>query len=97
VDEFWGAGKRLRNVQYFIEPPAVDRALLRRLGPPPFASESMSVYDRLSAVYEQVSDVALALAYATDESELVALSGTEQPEEEDEESPEAGAGNEGQM
>lgn len=74
VDAFWGAGKHSRNVQYFIEAPGIDRALLRRLGPPPFATESMTIYDRLSAIYEQVSSAALSLAYATDESELQSLS-----------------------
>lgn len=66
VDEFWGANKRPQNVHYRIEPPAIDRALLRRLGPPPFAQDSSVIYETLSAIYTQVSNATLAMAYATD-------------------------------
>lgn len=66
VDEFWGANKRPRHVHYRIEPPSIDRALLRRLGPPPFTQDSSAIYETLSDIYTRVSEAALALAYATD-------------------------------
>jgi len=70
VDEFWGATKRVKQLQYRIEPPAIDLALLRRLGPPPFPQASTEVYDHLAAIYRRVSEQALALAYATDPEAL---------------------------
>ncbi len=63
IDRFWGKSKPLREFPHFIAPPAIDVALLRRLGPPPFSVDGETVSDRLSDVYHTVTAAALAVAY----------------------------------
>ena len=64
IDDYWGSAKALDGLQHLVAPPAVELALLRRLGPP-LSDHSLQVYDQLAQVYRQVSEQALALAYAT--------------------------------
>lgn len=64
LDLFWGEGGKLADLHHFIAPPSVRLALLRRLGRPPFAADSIETYDALAQIYAQVSDQALTLAYA---------------------------------
>ena len=64
LDDYWGNPKALDGLQHPVAPPAVELALLRRLGPP-LSDHSLQVYDQLAQVYRQVSEKALALAYAT--------------------------------
>lgn len=64
IDNYWGQGKRLADLHHHINPPTIRLALLRRLGHPPFPTDSLETYDRLVALYEQVSQAALNLAYA---------------------------------
>ena len=63
IDRFWGKSKPLREFPHFIAPPAIDLALLRRLGPPLFSTDEEAVSDRLSDVYHMVTEVALSVAY----------------------------------
>jgi uncharacterized Zn finger protein len=64
IDTFWGASKKLSTLHHHIAPPPIKLALLRRLGHPPFPTESIETYDQLSQIYQQVTEEALALAYA---------------------------------
>ena len=68
LDEYWGNRHLLKQFHHHIAPPAVELALLRRLGPPVASDEGMAVYERLVAVYRRVTEAALALAYASDEA-----------------------------
>jgi uncharacterized Zn finger protein len=69
IDNFWGRGKQLADLHHHISPPPIRLALLRRLGHPPFRTESLETYDQLVAVYEAVSGAALALAFAPEVEE----------------------------
>lgn len=69
IDRFWGKSKPLREFPHFIAPSAIDLALLRRLGPPPFSTDGQAVSDRLSDVYHTVTAIALAVAYDEDPDE----------------------------
>ncbi|MEZ4656081.1 MAG: hypothetical protein R2911_00745 [Caldilineaceae bacterium] len=62
--DFGGFGLRFRELHHHIEPPAIDLALLRRLGPPSFVPQGPQAYEALAQIYRQVSEQALALAYA---------------------------------
>lgn len=66
LDRFWGAPKRLKHIHHQIETPEIDLILLRRLGPPPFHQGSIELYEQLEALYRQVSERAIALAYTAD-------------------------------
>ncbi|MDI9548426.1 MAG: hypothetical protein QM346_12595 [Chloroflexota bacterium] len=63
---FWGSARAQEEYRPFIVPPAVELALLRRLGPPAFTHASIDAYETLAEIYRQVSREALALAYAAD-------------------------------
>jgi len=63
---FWGSGRAQEEYRPFIIAPAVELALLRRLGPPTFTHASIDAYETLAEIYRQVSREALALAYAAD-------------------------------
>ena len=69
IDNFWGRGKQLADLHHHISPPPIRLALLRRLGHPPFRTDSLETYDQLVAVYEAVSGAALALAFAPEVEE----------------------------
>ena len=63
IDTFWGRSQDLRAMQYYINPPLIRLALLRRLGPPPFPQDSLEAYQRLAEIYQEVSEKALELAF----------------------------------
>lgn len=69
IDNFWGVSKQLADLHHHIAPPTIRLALLRRLGHPPFRSDSLETYDQLVAAYERVSREALALAFAPEPDE----------------------------
>jgi uncharacterized Zn finger protein len=73
VDElarFWVAGPDLADFRVKVAAPAVNLALLKRLGPPPVEAAARrprdggSPMDRLSATYTAITDAALEKAYA---------------------------------
>ncbi len=66
VARFWGSARAQEEFRPFIVAPAVELALLRRLGSPSFTTSNTDVYDTLAAIYRRVSREALALAYAAD-------------------------------
>lgn len=63
---FWGSARAQQAFRPFIVTPAVELALLRRLGAPPFTGADSDSYDTLAEIYRQVSRAALGLAYAAD-------------------------------
>jgi uncharacterized Zn finger protein len=66
---FWGSGKAQQDFRPHIFSPAVELALLRRLGPPPLGAAAVSTYEALTTLYRRISLAALDLAYAADIAE----------------------------
>jgi uncharacterized Zn finger protein len=66
IQSFWGSARAQEQFRPHIVPPAAQLVLLRRLGPPSFSHANGEVFDALSSIYQQVSETALALAYADD-------------------------------
>jgi uncharacterized Zn finger protein len=69
VAGFWGSAKAQQDFRPHILSPAVELALLRRLGPPPLGAASLSTYEALTALYRRISQAALDLAYAASNPE----------------------------
>ncbi len=74
IDHFWGSRKTLEALHYYIAPPAIEFALLRRLGPLPGlldepagrTSEVQGLGQAMTQIYRRVTDEAQALAYSLD-------------------------------
>jgi uncharacterized Zn finger protein len=66
---FWGSAKAQQDFRPHILSPTVELALLRRLGPPPLATSASSTYEALTTLYRRISQAALDLAYAADNTE----------------------------
>ncbi|MEZ4837272.1 MAG: hypothetical protein R2873_35615 [Caldilineaceae bacterium] len=64
IESYWGASKKLSTLNHHIAPPAIKLALLRRLGHPPFPTDSLEAYEHLTRTYQRVTEEALDLAYA---------------------------------
>lgn len=77
LSHFWGSRKALESLHYYIAPPTIELALLRRLGPLPAMldehagrSASTPALDQAMAqIYRQVTQEAQALAYSLDTTE----------------------------
>jgi len=63
TDRFWGNAQQLEAIQHHVSPPVIDLTLLRRLGYPPFSSQSVESYEALAQIYRRVTDQALKLAF----------------------------------
>jgi uncharacterized Zn finger protein len=74
LDHFWGSRKALDALHYYITPPAIEFALLRRLGPLPGlldepsgrTNEAQGLGQAMTQIYRRVTDEAQALAYSLD-------------------------------
>lgn len=70
LDHFWGSRKALDALHYYIAPPAIDFALLRRLGPLPGLldgpTNAPGLGQAMTQIYRQVTTEAQALAYSLD-------------------------------
>lgn len=66
---FWGSAKAQQDFRPHILSPAVELALLRRLGPPPLGAAAVSTYEALTTLYRRISQAALDLAYSADNVE----------------------------
>ena len=55
LDQFWSLGASLDDFQMKVAPPAIEAALLKRLGPPPFWSGTQDFISTLAAVYAAVT------------------------------------------
>ncbi|HEY66695.1 MAG TPA: hypothetical protein G4N97_00300 [Thermoflexia bacterium] len=68
LPRFWDPGESLGGFHVTVAPPAVETALLKRLGPPPFSRRPEAFVSTLTLVYAAVTDRALALAFGEGES-----------------------------
>lgn len=74
LDHFWGSRKALDALHYYIAPPAIECALLRRLGPLPGlldeqagrTSDAQGLGQAMMQIYRHVTAEAQALAYSLD-------------------------------
>lgn len=77
LSQFWGSRKALETLHYYIAPPAIELALLRRLGPLPAmldeqagrSTSSPALDQAIAQIYRQVTQEAQALAYSLDTTE----------------------------
>lgn len=65
VERFWEAGPGLGSIQTPLRPPEVSNAILRRLGPSPFAEGRFPLVGLLATCYETISQWALTGAPET--------------------------------
>lgn len=63
IDSFWKAQKGLESFTLDISKPEVTGAILKRLGPPPFAPEDEELLARLKEAYSIISKKAVETAY----------------------------------
>jgi uncharacterized Zn finger protein len=63
TDRFWGNAQQLESIQHQVSPPVIELTLLRRLGYPPFSSQSMESYEALAQIYRRVTTQALKVAF----------------------------------
>lgn len=66
LGNFWGSRREMESFQHHITVPAIDLAILRRLGPLPEELGDPVVDQHLSALYRLISREAEALAYDLD-------------------------------
>ncbi|MCE7979917.1 MAG: hypothetical protein DYG89_01890 [Caldilinea sp. CFX5] len=74
LDHFWGSRKALDALHYHIAPPAIEFALLRRLGPLPGlldepagrTIDAQELGQAMTQIYRRVTTAAQALAYSLD-------------------------------
>lgn len=59
MESFWDAGAELDLVETTVRRPEVSKALLRRLGPSPFAEARFPLVGLLATCYELISEAAL--------------------------------------
>lgn len=62
VERFWEAGPGLTSIQTPLRPPEVANAILRRLGPSPFAEGKFPLVGLLATCYETISQWAIRAA-----------------------------------
>lgn len=67
IADFWGRRRVLEDVHHHLVKPAVEMALLRRLGPLSQSADGLEAYAQLQTIYQRVADRAWATAFALDE------------------------------
>jgi len=67
IADFWGRRKVLENVHYHLVQPAVELALLRRLGPISASADGGEAYAQLQSIYHRVTRRAWDMAFTPDE------------------------------
>ncbi|MBK8049516.1 MAG: hypothetical protein IPK16_21800 [Anaerolineales bacterium] len=67
IEDFWGRRKVLEQVHHHLTRPAVELALLRRLGPPTPSPDGAEAFVQLQQIYRRVTDRVWALAFAPEE------------------------------
>ncbi len=68
VEDFWDAGAELDLVETTVRRPEVSKALLRRLGPSPFADAKFPLVGLLATCYEVIGEAALRQAEEAESS-----------------------------
>lgn len=69
VRDYWGRRKVLEDMHHHLALPAVDLALLRRLGPLNASPDGQKAFTGLQNVYRRVTDRVWELAFAADTEE----------------------------
>ncbi len=69
LTHFWNPQESLDGFRIAIEPPPVETALLKRLGPPSFSRRPEAFIGTLTLVYAAVTERALTLAFGEDRFE----------------------------
>ncbi|MBL0927532.1 MAG: hypothetical protein IBJ11_07755 [Phycisphaerales bacterium] len=64
IDEFWDSGPGLDDLETPIRKPEVSHALLRRLGPSPFADAKFPLVGLLATCYDTISRAAQSEGFA---------------------------------
>ena len=67
ITDFWGRRKVLEDVHHHLVRPAVELALLRRLGPLSANRDDIEAYRQLQEVYHCVTMRAWDMAFSPDE------------------------------
>ena len=67
IADFWGRRKVLEDVHHHLVRPAVELALLRRLGPLSDSRDDIEAYRQLQEVYHRVTQRAWDIAFSPDE------------------------------
>ena len=67
IADYWGRRRILEDVHHHLAKPAVEMALLRRLGPLAQSTDGLAAYTQLQTIYQRVADRAWAMAFAFDE------------------------------
>ncbi|HEY9076260.1 MAG TPA: SWIM zinc finger family protein [Anaerolineaceae bacterium] len=63
IEQFWSLGQPLDNFQVIMKPPAIEMALLKRLGDPTYLMGD-SLQKLVQPAYQAISQAALAAAFA---------------------------------
>jgi len=71
ITDFWGRRKMLEDVHYHLVRPAVELALLRRLGPLSADKDDIAAYQLLQEIYHRVTVRAWDMAFSPDEESFV--------------------------
>ncbi len=67
IADFWGRRKVLEEVHHHLARPAVELALLRRLGPLSAGRDDIEAYRQLQGIYHRVTLRAWEMAFSPDE------------------------------
>lgn len=67
IADFWGRRKVLEDIHHHLVQPAVELALLRRLGPINATADGSAAYAQLQTVYHRVTRRAWDLAFTPDD------------------------------
>ena len=67
IADFWGRRKVLEEVHHHLARPAVELALLRRLGPITPAPDGLEAFDLLQQIYHSTTRKAWDMAFAPDD------------------------------
>ncbi len=67
IADFWGRRKVLEEAHYHLVRPAVELALLRRLGPITQAADGLEAFDLLQQMYHNTTRKAWDMAFAPDD------------------------------
>lgn len=70
IADFWGRRRVLEDVHYHLVRPAVELALLRRLGPITSTAEGLIAYQQLQELYRRVTLRAWEMAFSPDDDAL---------------------------
>lgn len=71
IEDFWGRRKVLEDAHYHLVKPAVELALLRRLGPISTSPDGEDAFKQLQTIYHRVTQRAWDVAFSIDDVDLL--------------------------